>query len=215
MKIVYENEKNFLSGKLFFRLDGTFEAIGPNYVWTYGKGVYGIFEKEELIYIGETTQSFIDRFRSHSKCIKENSKISEMYKYIRENFEENKFYMRPLVEIKADIKLVGELQLRDVQAIELGFITCFKPKFNIMGVYKDYKLNELLPEYNKNKQVNRKTAIEYEEKIVGLEIQIKEKELERLKIEKEYENKLEEKEEQYKKLCEQYDYLVSLHNISS
>lgn len=184
MKIYYENENCVLSqNKLYFKLDGTFNSVGPQYLWTLGKGVYGIFENEELIYVGETIASFVDRFRAHAKCIKENSASSKMYDYIRKNFEENKFYMYPLVEVDKGIRLDGDLQLRDIQAIELGFITCFKPKFNILGICKNYKLNDLLVE-TKKVHLDKKTEIEYQEKILKLEIQLKEKELEKLEFEK-------------------------------
>lgn len=186
MKIYYEKENFPLSlGKIYFKLDGTFEAIGSQYLWTFGKGVYGIFENEELIYVGETIQSFLDRFRAHAKCVKENSSSNKMYNYICKNFEENKFYMRPLVEIDSRIKLDNNLSLRDIQAIEFGFITCFRPKFNIMGISKNYHLDEVLFE-GREKSLERKTEIEYEERILNLEIQLKEKELERLELEKKY-----------------------------
>lgn len=197
MKAYYE-VYNFptSAGKIFFKLDGSFNTVGPEYVWTLGKGIYGIFENEELIYVGETIKSFVDRFRAHAKCIKENSTISTMYKYIRDNFEENKFYMRPLVEVDTRVKLSGELQLRDIQSIELGFIICFRPKFNIMGIYKEYKLNELLPIFSKNKNISKKTELDYEEQIISLEIQLKEKDLERIKSDKQYEEKIEKLEKE-------------------
>ena len=185
MKLYYEKENCILpKEKLYFRLDGTFNSVGPQYLWTLGKGVYGIFENEELIYVGETIASFEDRFRAHAKCIKENSINNKMYGYIRKNFEENKFYMCPLVEVDRGIKLDGNLQLRDIQAIELGFITCFKPKFNVLGVLKDYKLNDVLFETRKMVHLDRKTEIEYQEQILKLEIQLKEKDLEKLELER-------------------------------
>lgn len=195
-------------GKLFFNLDGSFNTVGQEYIWTLGKGIYGIFENDELIYVGETSKSFVERFRAHSKCVKENSSISEMYSYIKDNFEENKFCMRPLVEVDSRVKLTGELQLRDIQSIELGFITCFRPKFNIMGVFKEYKLNELLPSFSKSKIIPRKSELEYEEEIVLLEIKLKEKDLEFIKKEKDYIKQYEELEKEYKICCQAYDLLL-------
>lgn len=186
MKIYYEKE-NFVSsqGKIYFKLDGTFDTIGTEYLWTYGKGVYGIFENEELIYVGYTIKSFVDRFRAHIKCVKENSSVNKMYSYIRKNFEEKRFYMKPLVEIGNKVKLDGDLTLRDIQAIELGFITCFRPQFNIEGVNKKYQLDDIAYEMKDKLFINKKTEIEYEECILNLEIELKKKELELLKKEKE------------------------------
>lgn len=186
MKIYYEKENFVLSqGKLYFKLNGTFDAIGTEYLWIYGKGVYGIFENEELIYVGYTAKSFVDRFRAHAKCVKENSNANKMYSYIRENFEEKKFCMKPLVEIENRVRLDGELMLRDIQAIELGFITCFRPEFNIVGVSKNCQLNNVMYDMKNKLFIDRKTEIEYEEQILNLEIELRKKELELLEREKE------------------------------
>ena len=143
MKIYYEKE-NFptSSGKIYFTLEGDINTEGAGYVWTLGKGVYGIFEGEELIYIGETMVSFEARMRQHNKAMQNTSSVNKMYKYIKENFRKNKFYMRPLVEIETRVKATRKLTIEEVKAIELGFITCFQPKFNVEGRFKNYLLKK-------------------------------------------------------------------------
>jgi hypothetical protein len=50
MKLYYEKNNFVLSqGKLYFELGRDIVAKGSEYVWTCDKGIYGIFEEDELI----------------------------------------------------------------------------------------------------------------------------------------------------------------------
>ena len=144
MKIYYEKSNFVLSqGKLYFELGKDIVTNGSEYVWTCDKGIYGIFEEDELIYIGETMRSFESRMREHNQAMNESSSINAMYKYINQNFKEKKFFMRPLVELGTRVNVNRELTQDEVFAMELGFITCFRPKFNQAGVDVWYRLNKI------------------------------------------------------------------------
>jgi hypothetical protein len=144
MKIYYEKERFVLSqGKIYFELGKDIVTKGSEYVWTCDKGIYGIFENEELIYIGETMRSFEERMKEHNQFMNEGSNVNEMYKYIKNNFQEKKFFMRPLVELGTRVNANRELTQDEVYAIELGFITCFRPRFNRAGKDVWYKLNKI------------------------------------------------------------------------
>ena len=143
MQLYYEKENFVLStGKLYFQLGKEIETKGSEYVWTFDRGVYGIFEEDTLIYVGETMRSFKERMKDHNKYMNEGNKENEMYQYIKENFKEKRFFMRPLVEIETRVNANRKLTQDEVYAIELGFITCFMPRFNRAGVDVWYKLNK-------------------------------------------------------------------------
>ena len=143
LQLYYEKENFVLSsGKLYFELGKDISTQGGTYVWTLGKGVYGIFEDEELIYVGETMRSFETRMKEHNDLMNQGSKTNDMYEYIKNNFQEYKFYMRPLVEIDLRANTNRELTQNEVYAMELGFITCFRPRFNRAGKDVWYKLNK-------------------------------------------------------------------------
>lgn len=141
---LYYQKKDFVlsSGKLYFQLNKDIEAKGGEYLWTLDKGVYGIFENDELIYVGETMRNFETRMREHNQAMNDGSKENEMYQYIKENFEDKRFYMRPLVEVDLRVNANRKLTQDEVYAIELGFITCFMPRFNRAGVDVWYRLNK-------------------------------------------------------------------------
>lgn len=144
LQLYYEKENFVLSsGKLYFELGKDISAQGGTYVWTLGKGVYGIFEDEELIYVGETMRSFETRMKEHNDLMNQGSKINDMYEYIKNHFQEHRFYMRPLVEADLRVNTNRELTQNEVCAMELGFITCFRPKFNRAGKDVRYKLEKL------------------------------------------------------------------------
>ena len=141
LKPYYEQDNWILSrGKIYFEKGKDINVDGAEYLWTLDKGVYGIFEGEELIYIGETMRNFETRMREHNQAMNNKSSISKMYKYINENFEEKKFYMRPLVELGIRMWVDRPLTQAEVYAIELGFITCFRPKFNRAGETSVYRM---------------------------------------------------------------------------
>lgn len=134
MQPYYEKKNYKLSqGKLYFTLEGNVNTRGPEYTWTLGKGVYGIFEDDELIYVGETMRSFEIRMNEHNKLMQKGDSCNLMYKYIQKKFKEKKFFMRPLVEVDVRVNANKKITRDEVCAMELGFITCFRPRFNRAG----------------------------------------------------------------------------------
>ena len=81
LQLYYEKENFVLSsGKLYFELGKDISTQGGTYVWTLGKGVYGIFEDEELIYVGETMRSFETRMKEHNDLMNQ-GRYHYMYHY--------------------------------------------------------------------------------------------------------------------------------------
>lgn len=99
-------------------------------------GIYCIKYKDEVIYIGMTQTSFKDRYKEHKKLFN-NPENSDMILYHSGlNFEDLEFkVMVDLTKDKAD----RELTTRDIKAMEMGLIACFKPRFNVSGVRIPYR----------------------------------------------------------------------------
>ena len=101
-------------------------------------GIYCIKYKDEIIYIGMTQTSFKERYREH-KTLFNNPDNSDMLLYHAGlKFEELEFkVMVDLTKEKAD----RELTTRDIKAMEMGLIACFKPKYNVSGVRIPYRFS--------------------------------------------------------------------------
>jgi hypothetical protein len=99
-------------------------------------GIYAIKRKDtdEIIYIGMTTRSFAERCNEHNETFKEDKddKGMVLYKKMRA-FKEIGIdtYFIPLLDVKEDIKVKGELSVRDLEAMELALISLYKPMGNL------------------------------------------------------------------------------------
>ena len=101
------------------------------------RGVYGIFYKGQLIYVGMTTTSFAQRKKEHlARFNCQNKDGFQALYHANLNPEELEFYA--LVDI-SKVEANREISERDIKAMELGFITYFKPKYNIAGVRTPYQ----------------------------------------------------------------------------
>ena len=118
------------------------------------KGIYGIFVDNVLMYVGMTMDSFKRRFSSHRRHINEmmngryNGNNRHLYtalaKYVNGcNYVE----FRPLVclsKLKIQEKSARcnpQLKRRDVECMELAFISYFRPVLNVQGMYTEYPLD--------------------------------------------------------------------------
>ena len=101
-------------------------------------GIYCIKYKDEVVYIGMTQTSFKERYNEHKKLFN-NPKHSDMLLYHSGlKFEDLEFkVMVDLTKDKAD----RELTTRDIKAMEMGLIACFKPRFNVSGVRIPYRFS--------------------------------------------------------------------------
>lgn len=105
-----------------------------------GNGVYGIYDKDELIYIGYTTNGFYNRYDQHRECFKEHKGTNSMY------------YAHKLDDIEFK-ELITEKDIQDIfhteapidseifQLIEYSLIRVLQPKENREGITSAYILN--------------------------------------------------------------------------
>ena len=121
------------------------------------KGIYGIFVNDELFYIGMTMDSFGNRFRAHKRHVDEGIKGCykadtqyDMYERLAKEVKDGKdVELRPLVclsklYIQEESKNCRpELIRRDVECMELAFISYFKPILNTQGRTTRYPLHRI------------------------------------------------------------------------
>ena len=104
-------------------------------------GVYGIYYKEKIIYIGKTSQTFYERFSQHYGEILHSSENQYLYRFTKHhNINPSELVFKPLFSIqKAKIYNIDILMSNMVLSwIEAAFITYFQPVANEEGVTKDY-----------------------------------------------------------------------------
>ena len=121
------------------------------------KGIYGIFVDNELFYIGMTMDSFGKRFGAHRRhvyevingCYKADSQYS-MYERLAKEVKDGKdVELRPLVCLsklyvqEESRNCRPELIRRDVECMELAFISYFKPVLNTQGRTRPYPLHRI------------------------------------------------------------------------
>lgn len=99
-------------------------------------GIYCIKYKEEIIYIGMTQVSFVERWKEHKKYFL-HPDLNDMVLYHSNLDPENLTFeiMVDLTKEKAD----KELTTGEIKAMEMGLIAYFKPKCNISGVKIPYR----------------------------------------------------------------------------
>lgn len=101
-------------------------------------GIYCIQYKGEIIYIGMTQTSFEQRWKEHLQLFK-NPKRTEMLLY-HSNLNPEELEFRVMVDLTKE-KANRELTTRDIKAMEMGLIACFKPRFNVSGVKIPYRFD--------------------------------------------------------------------------
>lgn len=101
------------------------------------RGIYGIKINNEIIYVGMTTTSFRERWKTHISHI--NHPVEGelyLYKFLRKN---SNYEFCILLDVNK-INTQHIFTEKEIQIMELTFITYFQPKCNILGVKKDYFL---------------------------------------------------------------------------
>lgn len=99
-------------------------------------GVYGIYQNNELIYIGMTMRNFEDRWSEHLKNIKEKNKKLYFEQFI--DIEKDIQFKR-LIDI-CQLKTNKEITRRDIESMELALISLYKPIGNLAdGKRYEYK----------------------------------------------------------------------------
>ena len=105
-----------------------------------GNGIYGIYHKDNLIYIGYTKQGFQTRFNQHRDGFKNKDyRTSKMYI----NYDLDEIEFRELITEEEIQKLFSTTEPIDkeiLQLIEYSLITVLRPVENIKGVSSPYEL---------------------------------------------------------------------------
>lgn len=97
------------------------------------RGIYGIYYKRQLVYIGKTNVSFKTRFQQHQLALKNRNRDQFLYKFL----EGKEVEFKPIINVK-DLRVDGKVSNRDIEAMELALITLYKPICNVQGVKIDY-----------------------------------------------------------------------------
>lgn len=114
-------------------IDGCYQVEQRNEPY----GIYGIYLRDELIYIGSTMRSFEIRMREHIENIKLGSK--ELYLYSLLSKEDlSSLSWSPLIDCK-ELKANKTFTAEDVQSMELALISLYKPKGNLAGVSEEFR----------------------------------------------------------------------------
>lgn len=100
-------------------------------------GVYGMYYKEKLVYIGMTMRVFEDRWKEHIDNIMQGSKELKLYSYFQPQ-DINDIQFKILINCK-DMQTNSELTRRDVESMELAMINYFRPQYNLSGVSYPYQ----------------------------------------------------------------------------
>ena len=99
------------------------------------KGIYGIYIKNELVYIGKTNTSFDLRWYHHERCVKDKTIEIAQQEYLYKAMRENEY------EFKILVKAQDWMTDRDIQCMEYALITTNKPKYNYLGVKAKFIFN--------------------------------------------------------------------------
>lgn len=100
-------------------------------------GIYGMYYKERLVYIGMTMRAFEDRWKEHIDNIMQGSKELKLYSYFQPK-DINDIQFKILINCK-DMQTNSELTRRDVESMELAMINYFRPQYNLSGVSYPYQ----------------------------------------------------------------------------
>lgn len=115
------------------------EQYGVRKLEVIGRGIYGIYCGEELIYIGQSDNIHNRSIQHRLNII--NHDNSYLYNLINERISECDVdvYIKPLIVIEK-MKVNKEITKRDLKAMELALIDLYKPIGNIEGRIKNYSL---------------------------------------------------------------------------
>lgn len=101
-------------------------------------GIYCIKYQDEVVYIGMTENSFEKRWKEHLYHFR-NPDTNDMLLY-HSNLDYEKLEFKVMVDLTKD-KADRELTTRDIKAMEMGLIACFKPRYNVAGVKIPYRFS--------------------------------------------------------------------------
>lgn len=99
-------------------------------------GIYCIKYKGEIIYIGMTQVSFVERWKEHKKYFL-NPDLNSMVLY-HSNFNPDDLTFEIMVDLTKE-KADKELTTGEIKAMEMGLIAYFKPRCNVSGVKIPYR----------------------------------------------------------------------------
>lgn len=102
-------------------------------------GVYALYVNNELFYIGSTMRDFDIRFKEHAENIKNNSRELYVYSLIKPG---DQIECGILIDA-AKLNTNSVLTRRDIESMELGLISLYKPKGNLAGNTHEYKYREV------------------------------------------------------------------------
>lgn len=98
-------------------------------------GIYGIYENDQLVYIGMTMRPFEARWKEHQERIEKRSNELALYNLIDANA---KIEFKKLLEVdKMDSN--DKITKRDLQAMEFALIQEHRPKYNFAGRSQPYQ----------------------------------------------------------------------------
>ena len=97
-------------------------------------GIYGIYENDELVYIGYTTREFESRWQEHIEAIMLQKKTQYVHQQINPS---SKIEFGILIDI-TELKTNKILTVSDIQSMELALIHLYQPKYNVQGVTTKY-----------------------------------------------------------------------------
>ena len=113
-----------------------------NEIMENGKGVYGIFIDDELVYIGSTNASFSNRFSGHMKAVMGQKKRQNVhYGILQAKMEGKEVQMRVLINVDTLNYKGRRIDGRDIQAMEYALILEHQPKYNVQGVTMPFIFN--------------------------------------------------------------------------
>ena len=101
-------------------------------------GIYGIYENDELVYIGMTMRNFQIRWNEHLENIKEQTSELLLYHLIN---PDNKITFKILLNKKYMFSN-SEITRRDLEAMEFALIQEHQPKYNFAGRNQPYRFSE-------------------------------------------------------------------------
>ena len=106
-------------------------------------GIYGIWRNKELVYIGMTQRDFNSRWQEHLRYINREMERPSRMKLYGLLDQKDQIDFREILRFD-QLKVEGELSRRDMEAIELGLISLYRPIGNIEGIDKEYRFSQNL-----------------------------------------------------------------------
>lgn len=108
---------------------GNKEIVNPN---IGGCGVYGIYLRDELVYIGSTVRPFEERWDEHKRNILKKSKSQQIYEVLGDAAIED-IDFRVLIDV-GELPIEEKMEQRDIEVMEMLLITQHQPRGNVAGM---------------------------------------------------------------------------------